>query len=190
MLKKSDIPEIIKTSVVLFLITAVSAGLLAAVNAKTAPIIAENEAKKQEAAMKIVLPAADGFETENLINEKTDKCITAVYKSTNDVGYAVLASPNGYGGKISVAVGVSSDGKVSGVNIISQSETAGLGAKCVDEDFTSQYTGKTKDITVSRGNAKDNQINAISSATITSKAVTAGVNAAVAAAETAKEEAK
>lgn len=190
MLSKKDIPEIIKTAAVLFAITAISAGILAAVNAKTAPIIEKNEAAKQEQAMKIVLPKADGFESDSIAVDSPDKSITAVYKSTNDAGYVILASPNGYGGAISIAVGVSADGKVSGVSVISQSETAGLGAKCVEDSFLSQYIGKTENITVSKGTAKDNQINAISSATITSKAVTSGVNAAIEAAKKAEEASK
>lgn len=188
MLKKEDGIEIIKVGLILFLITAVAAGLLAAVNAKTAPIIEKNELLKQQEAMKVVLPTADSFDEKNLLNDKMDKIISAVYKGSGDSGYVVMASPSGYGGEISIAVGVSQSGKVSGVSIISQSETAGLGAKCVNEEFTSQFSGKTENITVSKGNAKDNQINAISSATITSKAVTSGVNAAIEAAKIAKEE--
>jgi electron transport complex protein RnfG len=187
MLKKKDIIEIIKTGLILFLITAVSAGLLAAVNAKTAPIIEKNEKQKQQEAMKIVLPEAESFDDMNLVTDKMDKIISAVYKGSGDSGYVVMASPSGYGGEISIAVGVSSNGKVSGVSVVSQSETAGLGAKCTDDEFISQFTGKSENITVSKGNAKDNQINAISSATITSKAVTSGVNAAIEAAKIAKE---
>lgn len=188
MLSKSEKIEIIKTGLILFLITAVSAGLLAVVNAKTAPIIKENELIKEQSAMKLVLPDASGFDEENLANDEMDKTITAVYKSKNNVGYAVMASPLGYGGAVSLAVGVSEDGKVCGVNVISNSETAGLGAKCTDEEWLSQFVGKSDGISVSKGNAKDNQINAISSATITSKAVTSGVNSAIAAAKLAKEE--
>ena len=193
MLSKENTFEIIKTSLILFLITAVSAGLLAVVNNITAPIIAENNALNQKTAMSEVLPDADNFETDgngfkNYLTDKMDKSITAVYKSTNNTGYVVMASPNGYGGAVSMAVGISSDGKVTGVSIISQSETPGLGANCEKDEFLKQYSGKTSGITVAKGNAKDNQINAISSATITSKAVTSGVNAAVDAAKLAREE--
>ena len=171
----------------MFVITAISAGLLAVVNAKTAPIIKQNKLVKEQQAMQLVLPEADGFDSENLLSDKMDKEVTAVYKSTNNKGYVVMASPTGYGGEISMAVGIAADGKISGVNIISNSETAGLGAKCTDKDWISQFNGKSDEITVAKGNAKDSQINAISSATITSKAVTSGVNAALAAAKIAKE---
>lgn len=188
MLKKENIIEILKIGFILFLITAVSAGLLAAVNAKTAPIISENKRLQQQEAMKIVLPKADSFDETNFISEKMDKSVTAVYKGNNDSGYVVMASPVGYGGEILIAVGVTKDLKVSGISVISQAETAGLGAKCTNEEFTSQYIGKSANITVAKGNATDNQINAISSATITSKAVTSGVNAAVEAVKIAKED--
>lgn len=188
MLNKNEKIEIIKTGLILFLITAISAGLLAVVNAKTAPVIKQNEILKEQAAMQLVLPTADGFEEKNLINDKTDKTISAIYKASNDTGYVVMTAPLGYGGEISMAVGVTSDGKVSGVNVISNSETAGLGAKCTDKSWIDQFIGKTDGVTVAKGNAKDNQINAISSATITSKAVTSGINAALDAVKIAKEE--
>lgn len=179
MLNKSEKIEIIKVSLILFLITAISAALLAVINSVTSPIIEKNEIIKQNAAMKIVLEDADSFGEENLRNDKMDKIVTAVYNSNNNAGYVVIASPSGYGGAINLAVGISEEGKVKGVNVISQTETAGLGAKCTKKEFLEQYKGKTKGITVSKANAKDNQINAISSATITSKAVTKGVNAAI-----------
>lgn len=179
MLNKNEKIEIVKTGLVLFLITAVSAGLLAAVNAKTAPIIEKNNALKQENAMRLVLPEADGFSECVLSDPEKDKPVSAVYKAENGSGYVALVSPSGYGGEISMAVGVSANGKISGVNVISNSETAGLGAKCTDEEWLGQYSGKSEAVTVVKSGAKDNQINAISSATITSKAVTSGVNSAL-----------
>ena len=190
MLKKEEKFEIIKTAAILFIITAISAGLLAYINSITAPLINANNILKQEKAMTKVLPDADFDVNQNLKNDNMDKTVTAVYKDKNDTGFAVMVSPSGYGGEISMVVGVLADGTVSGVDIISQSETAGLGAKCTDNAFLSQFTGKTESITVAKGTAKDNQINAISSATITSKAVTNGVNNAIAAAIIAKEGAK
>lgn len=187
MLNKSEKIEIIKVSLILFLITAISAALLAVVNSITSPIIEQNEIIKQNSAMKLVLEDADSFGEENLRNDKMDKIVTAVYNSNNNAGYVVIASPSGYGGAINLAVGVSEEGMVKGVNVISQTETAGLGSNCTDEDFLEQYKGKVEEITVSKTNAKDNQINAISSATVTSKAVTKGVNAAIEAINILKE---
>ena len=183
--KKSIAKEVIKVALILFAITAVAAAILAAVNNVTAPVIAENERKAQEIAMKVVLPEADGFEQmDYTVNENS--AVTEVY--TSDAGFAVKVAPKGYGGAISMIVGVDNDLKVTGVEVISQSETAGLGAKCTDSEFKAQFVGKTENIKVTKNGAKENEIDAITSATITSKAVTKGVNDAIAVAKEVKEE--
>lgn len=190
MLKKEEKLSIVKTAVILFIITAISAGLLAYINSVTAPIINDNNIKKQVTAMGKVLANADFDVINNLRTDDMDKAVTSVYKDKNNQGYAVMVSPVGYGGEISMVVGVLEDGAVCGVDIISQSETAGLGAKCTQSEFLSQFTGTSEGVSVAKGNAKDNQINAISSATITSKAVTNGVNIAIDAVNTVKEAAE
>ena len=192
MLKKSDIPNIIKTAVILFLITGIAALILAVVNNFTAPIIAENSAKKQAAAMQNVLKDAE-FSEENLAENVDDPDISEIYKAQKDgsaAGYVVMVNPNGYNGAISMVVGIDADGKVSGIDIISQSETAGLGANCVKDEFKDQFVGKSGEISVVKNDPKDNEIDAITSATITSKAVTSGVNKALAAAEKLEEAGK
>ena len=187
MLKKEDISNIVKIGLILFAITAASAFVLAVVNAVTAPVIAENNAIKQAEAMRAVLPDAAQFSDESVLGDVAIENVNEVYAAKdaegNVIGYAVMASPNGYGGEISMVVGVNTDMSVSGVDIISQSETAGLGAKCVDDDFKGQYAGKTIGINVVKNGGDENSIDAISSATITSKAVTKGVNSALEAAE-------
>ena len=83
------------------------------------------------------------------------------------------------------AADADNDGKITGISVISQTETAGLGAVCAEktskgEDFRNQYAGKSGEITVIKsGEPADNEIVAISGATISSKAVTAGINAAL-----------
>lgn len=176
--KKREGFEIIRIGIILFAITAVAAFILAKVNNVTAPIIAEQESLKMEEAMKEVLPDANGFE-EVPLELSEDLTITKIYQS--DAGFVVFAAPKGYGGEISMAVGIDKDIKVTGISIISQSETAGLGAKCTQPEWQKQFIGKTTNIEVSKNGAQGNQIDAISSATITSKAVTKGVNEALAA---------
>lgn len=176
MADKKVITEIFKVAIILFVITAVAAAILAIVNDVTAPVIAENNRIAQETAMKAVLPEASEFVKEEISLEE-GSIVSEVYSS--DRGYAVKVAPNGYGGAISMIVGVDNDLKVTGVEIISQSETAGLGAKCTNDEFKAQFAGKTENIGVSKNGAKDNEIDAISSATITSKAVTKGVNEAI-----------
>ena len=180
MLEKRDILGIVKIGLILFVITAAAAGLLAAVNKATAPIIEANAAKKRDEAMTKVMPEAAEFEELPLAeNEKSSA--TAIYKA-GDAGYVVLCEPKGYGGAISLVVGVNKDLTVSGIDITSQSETAGLGANCTKDSFKEQFAGKKEGVSVTKNGAKDNQIDAISSATITSKTVTKGVNDALCAA--------
>ncbi len=169
--------EIVKVGIILFLITAVAAAILAGVNGFTAPVIAENNRVSQEKAMKAVLPDATEFVKAEYA-ELTDSIVSEIYEGTG-AGYVVKVNPNGYGGVISMVVGIDNDYKVTGVEIISQSETAGLGSNCTKKEFTEQFIGKTQNIVVSKNGAEGNQIDAISSATITSKAVTSGVNTAI-----------
>lgn len=173
--------EIVRVGIILFVITAVAALILAMVNNVTAPVIAEQEKAKMQNAMAEVLPGADAFE-EVPLEISAESNVTEIYKA--DRGYVVFAAPKGYGGEITMAVGVDNDNKVAGISIISQSETAGLGAKCVEKAWQEQFIGKTENIKVSKNGANDNEIDAISSATITSKAVTKGVNEAISAVKT------
>ncbi|MCX7715244.1 MAG: RnfABCDGE type electron transport complex subunit G [Clostridia bacterium] len=183
---KNNQTEIIKTGTILFLITAVAAFALAIVNSVTAPVIEGNNAKKQAAAMKNVLKDAAEF-SQLTLDSQIDKSVSAIYSAKNAqgdlVGVCVSVTSSGYGGDIDMIVGVSTDKKVTGVDIISQSETAGLGTKAAEPAFKDQYIGKGKIDKVVKSGAKENEIDAISGATITSKAVTKGVNTAVSAAE-------
>ncbi len=178
MLKIKDSFEILRVGVILFLITTLAALILAAVNSFTAPVIAANNKKAQDIAMKKVLPAASEFKAVEYTPEE-GSVITGIY-SGQEAGVVVKAAPKGYGGAISMIIGIDNGYKVTGVEIISQSETAGLGAKCIEESFRGQFVGKTENIEVVKNNASGNQVDAITSATITTKAVTKGVNEAVA----------
>ena len=94
----------------------------------------------------------------------------------------LFRSPSGYGGTIELMVGIdSAKGQVSGINVVSNSETAGLGAKSTDPEFSDQYKGKPlEELSVLKnGTPGDTEIKAISGATITSTAVTNGVDAAI-----------
>lgn len=179
-MKKNDIFEIIKIGLILFAITAVSAGILAAVNSVTAPVIAEKSAEKLQAAMRVVLPEADNFEKIDYTFEDTS--VVEAY-SAGDDGYVILCEPKGYAGAISLVVGVNPDLTVNKIDITNHSETPGLGANCVNEDFKAQFSGKADGIKVVKSNPTDNQIDALSSATVTSRAVTKGVNDALKAVE-------
>ncbi len=181
--------EITSLTIKLFLICAVVATLLAAVNGITAPIIASNEEKTFQLAMEEVLPGCGSFtevKTDTACSE-SGVAVSSVYKAEKG-GYVISAvCTEGYGGDIQVMVGINPDFTVNQIRIISMSETPGLGAKASTSAFSSQYQGLTAGIKVIKNAVpKDNEIQAISSATITSKAVTKAVNGALEVAEKAK----
>lgn len=175
-MSKEDIRIIIKTAVSLFLICAVAAGLLAFINSVTAPMIAENNAKTAEEAKRAVLPEATEF------TEMTDADGNIYYKGTTasaTAGYVFTTSASGYGGAVEVMTGIDTEGNVTGISILTLNETPGLGMNAAKTSFTSQYSGKTGPFTVTKDNPGDNEIRAITSATITSSAVTNAVNEAI-----------
>lgn len=162
----------------------VVAGLLAFVNGITAPIIAENNIKNEEIAMREVLQGVEEFEKLDLDYTPSESGVevASVY-SAKDKGYVVTSvCKEGYGGDITVIVGINSDMTVNKVKIMSLSETAGLGMKADSEKFLNQYAGLKKGIGVEKnngGNPDNNTISAISGATVTSKAVTKAINCAL-----------
>lgn len=188
-MKKREMREIIRMVVTLFAISVICSAILGVVNAVTKDKIAEIEAETQAAAMREVLPEAASFEdiTDRLSESfQAENAVSGIYEATaadgSAVGYAVMAAPRGFGGEIVMIVGVSPEGTVTGVVITEMSETAGLGAKASDPAFLSQYAGKNGSLSVVKGAAGDNQISAITGATVTSRAVTTGVLAAMKAA--------
>jgi electron transport complex protein RnfG len=98
------------------------------------------------------------------------------------IGYVVTTTTSeGYGGEIQISVGILKDGTVNGVAILTIGETAGLGMKATDEAFYGQYAGKNVEFfsVTKAGASADNEIDALSGATITSNAMTKAVNSAV-----------
>lgn len=165
-----------RLALTLLLITAVVAVVLAGVNTITAPRIAAINEQKTQAAIEAVLP---GGGAEIPFTDDSGLVVT-VYQGDN--GYAVEVAPAGFGGAIDMMVGVDPEGNVLGISIISQTETAGLGAVAAastsaGEAFRDQFVGMNGTIAV----AKDGgTVDAITGATITSRCVCNGVNAALA----------
>jgi len=175
-----DPKYLIKLTATLLIICVVVAGLLGAVNSITGPIIAQAKWEKTMAAMAEVLAADEYKPVENA--QLPDK-VTAVYEAVaagEVIGYTVEVSPNGFGGAIAMVVGVDKEGVVTGVSVISHTETSNIGTKVVnDPAVLARFEGLHAEITVNSG---DNRFDAVSGATVSSKGVTAGVNAALAAA--------
>lgn len=162
---------ILRLTLTLLLITAVVAGLLAFVNELTAGKIDELTRQKAEQAMREVLPAQDYTPLDAALPQG----VTEAYRA-GDAGYVVRVAPNGFGGAIDLMVGVKADGTVSGVAVIAHSETASLGANCTHEEFRAQYAGGAGPFAVGQDGGT---IEALTGATVTSRAVTDGVNAAL-----------
>ena len=159
-----------KPIVVLCVICVVITGALAATNGVTAPIIEAATAAAQEAARKELVPEANAFEQIQGVSVEN---VSDIYVADN--GEAVITCHGkGYGGNITVMVAFTTDATVKHIKITEQAETAGLGTKIVSEaSFQESFAGlPAEDFTVS-------DIAAISGATISSKAVTAAVNAAI-----------
>ena len=184
---------IIKTTIILFLITSVSALLLAFVNEKTAPLIEQNESIKQSNALQAIMPDASDFEPVEADDEMKDaaseyKCeINNVYVAKNasgeTEGVCSILTTSGYDSGLQIAVGVDNDKKVTDIQIISSNETPGLGQNASKPEFKDQFKGKDTLLSVVKSGAKDEEINAISGATLTSNGVTRIVNSALKIAE-------
>ncbi len=182
-----NVKEIFRVGLILFIIAALSSLLLAYANQVTAPLIEENTRKKTEASMSVVMPDADTFEqVENTSDDIVEAYVAKAGGET--VGVCIVCEENGYNGAVRIVAGVDDEGKVTGVDILSHSETPGLGANAEKDSFKDQFKGKTADIGVVKSNAGANEINAISGATITSRAVTGAVNKAISAAADILEE--
>jgi len=173
--------DFVRLTLVLFLISFLVAAILGVVNGVTKDRIAAQAESDRLEAMRQVLPGANSF--DELATPDGLTGITAICAAKSNslaVGWTVQAEVQGFGGVISLIVGFDTDRAVTGVVIVSASETPGLGMKAADASFTNQYIGKTGAIEVVRGASADtNSISAISGATVTSKAVTKGVQAAI-----------
>ena len=175
---------------ILFLIVFVSVAVLAWCNSATYDKIQAINAENTQKARQNVL--SDAKEFEEVSSFKADGIVKNVYKGTDGgkcVGYCVSVAPSGYGGEMEIMVGVDNDLKLTGIDIVSSSETAGLGKNASKESFRSQFEGLGKTVTVKKSAPKkeNNEIQALSGATITSNAVADGANEAIEAVEKIKE---
>ena len=185
---KLDVKEIIKLGLTLLLICAVSAILLAFTNSATIDRIMEQRATASANDRKAVLPNAEQFKPMDQaqyaeLSGQFDKLkeIYVGYSGDVVVGYVIKTAPGGYGGPIEITTGLDMNGLLGGVRMGSNHlETPGLGAKAALPEFYNQYNGMDAlaGISVVKASPVDNQILAISGATITSDAMTDGVNMA------------
>lgn len=180
MKKKFTAKDILIPTVSLFVICLVVTALLAVTNMLTAPQIQKLSKETEDKTKAEVLASADEF--SDALTVSADGKDYTYYEGTasgDTIGYVFKTSAKGYGGDIDLMVGIDTSGKVTGVSILSISETAGLGMNAKNESFINQYIGKSGTIGVSKNGASDTEIQALTGATITSKAVTSEVNTAL-----------
>ena len=172
---ESTVKFVLRLALTLLAITAVVAVALAGVNMITAPAIAELNAKNTQAAIETVLPGGG----EEVTDFPAVDLVSKVYAS--ETGYAVQVTPSGFDNTITMMVGVDKAGNVLGIDVISHTETAGLGAVAdagtpAGIAFREQFIGASGSVSVTKDGG---QMDAITGATITSRAICVGVNAAL-----------
>ena len=175
--KESSALYFLRIGGTLLLICAIVALVLSLVNTVTQEKIAQNETEQKRTAM-VELFGSDKIEYTELDRLESDgERVEAVYRVAEDgstVGYSVLVLSPGFGGDVQLMVAVTADKTVIGVKIVSMSETPGLGTRVDDADYLSQYAGVTAGLSAS-------EVDMISGATKSSKAVLNGVIDALAA---------
>lgn len=201
--------RIIKDIFILFAITLVAGLALGAVYNLTLDARNEQEKKTLNEAYKEVMPGVDSTEKAKVnlnkmnkhiskeVSEKEseidykpineykahiDDVLVAKDSSGNKLGYIItVTDEEAYNGSLTMTVGVDMDGSVKGISFLELKETPGLGMKAKDKAFLKQYVGKdVKFFTYTKDEAEDNsEVDAISSATITTNAVTHGVDACI-----------
>ena len=175
--------KIIRNTLILTIITVVAGlGLGLVYEVTKEPIARTEEQAKKEAWQAVFSDVSLGeFKPVDVDQDAADKATVDEVCEAADEGYVVtVTDKEGYGGDIKITVGVTKDGTVSGVSILSISETAGLGMRATEAKFQEQYVGKTTDkFYVSKDGGEGEPIDAISGATITSRAFTGAVNTAI-----------
>lgn len=173
--------DIVKPIAVLAAICLVVTALLAYINSVTSPIIAEANEKAKIEAMQEVLTEADEFEK---IEEVSTPNVTEAYRAKNGAGYVFMLTTKGYGGAIELACGMKADGSIESIKTLNHSETSGIGSRVVDNasGYSKNYTGKTA--------ADYEDVDAVTGATISSKAYKSAVKSAFEAYEAVAKEAE
>ena len=177
-MKNSNFETLVKPVIVLVVICLITSTMLAVTNNATAPIIAAQEEAAAQEAYQAVLPEADSF--TDLTSEVSTENIVAVVKANNGAGYCVKATGKGYGGAVPVVIGFDNDGNILGVQFLQNSESAGFGMRLWDSSgdgavFADELVGKSGSVTL-----KQDGVNGLTGATISSKAVISATNSAFA----------
>ncbi|MHC4443996.1 MAG: FMN-binding protein [Planctomycetota bacterium] len=164
----------IQESWLVLLLGVVYAGLLATAESTLGPKIAQNKRDELEAAVYAVVPEVASSESKRIGGREVFKCLNSDGELS---GWALQAEGFGFQDKIKLVVGLSPDGsKITGLKVVENTETPGLGNKIEDEEWTGQYKAldALREVVVVKSQRKveNNEIQAITGATISSEAVT------------------
>lgn len=179
-MKKLNLKEILIPTIALLIICLVATTLLAVTNNVTMEKIALNAVETEKASRMLVLPEGKEYGEVTTLDSGITYCI-GTNEAGEEVGYVFTSGAKGYGGTVSVMVGIDANGAITGLEILSHAETPGLGANAVKPDFKDRFIGKSGELTVDKTSNEGQNIQAITAATITSKAVVSAVNAITAA---------
>ncbi len=197
----SPVKSVLKDAFILFAITLISGLALGCTNEITKDAIANQGLSANLAAYEAVYPDAENYSYESSLTKVVEESVETFKGLRDNYGLIVvneileaqdaseavlgnvisIISKDGYGGNITLVVGVDLEGTIKGVEVTEHSETSGLGSKITEADFKSQYTGKNVDsfAITKTGASADNEIDAVSGATISSDAANNAINAAL-----------
>lgn len=160
---------------ILFLTCGLAAGSLAVVNMVTRDRIAAWEKQRKEAALKVICADADEF------REVKPGAAWDAFRAGGKTGSAFLLQAQGYSGPITLMFAVDNGGAITGLEVLGHTETPGLGAKIVTAAFRGQFVGKPAgQLKLKKDSPQDGNIDAITGATISSRAVTRALREATA----------
>lgn len=167
--KSPGIPRIVLVLTAICVFMALCLGLI---NDVTEPAIEANQEKTIQEALKKVLPA-DSYDPVD--GNGGEEFVDQIYKAGEE-GFVVQVTPtSGFSGAITMMVGISADGAITGISIINHAETSGLGSNATKPEWQAQFEGTTDEVKVDKDGGS---IQSITGSTITSRAVCDGVNAA------------
>lgn len=173
--------KIARLGIILFGITAVTGLLLGFVQHITSGPIAEQRRRQKEEALEATLPSAKSFKETAVENGGIISEIYQGFNGEKTAGYCFMLKPKGFGGVLTMVCGINNEGRVMDISILESGETPGLGQRASEPAFAGQFHERLADgaLEVVKTPAQnDSQIQAISGATITSRAVTGAVNTA------------
>lgn len=171
--RKNNVKQILRLTLILLIITGITALLLAGVNALTADRIAENEKKATEQSLASIFGEAKYTDITPEDTSDIGPDVKTIFE-TDGGDFGVLVAPQGFKEEIQMAVGISANGEIIGVSVISSKETSGIGSKAANDEYVKRYAGLSGQLTLGT------DVDAVSGATISSKAILKGINEALA----------